>query len=142
MQHSKTILETVAHQLTKSEYERQIDAIRLFPEALRLSESLGSDKAECIQSANRAIAVITGVNVLELFKAKAPSTVTEEKYLTLGQIGHRLETNWQTARKRLHAIGLIDDNGFDTESGRSFYVAGKGWSEKVIELLQAAEDGR
>lgn len=137
MQNSKTILETVAHQLTKSEYERQIDAIRLFPDALRVAQTLGSDKAECIQSANRAVAVITGINVLELFKAQAP--VTEETYLTLGQIGHRLETNWQTARKRLHAIGLIDDNGVDTESGRSFYVAGKGWSEKVIELLQEVQ---
>ena len=136
MQNSKTILETVAHQLTKSEYERQIAAIRLFPEALRVAESLGRDKAECIQSANRAIAVITGINVLELFKAKAPAPVTEEKYLTLGQIGHRLKTNWQNVQKRLHAIGLIDDNGFDTESGRAFYVVGKGWSEQVIELLQ------
>ena len=70
MQHSKTILETVAHQLTKSEYERQIDAIKLFPDALRVAESLGRDKSECIQSSNRAISVITGVNVLELFKAK------------------------------------------------------------------------
>lgn len=139
MTQQKTITEAIASQLTKTEYERQMDAIRLFPEALRVAESLGRDKAECIQSANRAVAVITGINVLELFKVKAPSTVTEEKYLTLGQIGHRLETNWQTARKRLHAIGLIDDNGFDTESGRSFYVAGKGWSEKVIELLQEVQ---
>ncbi len=142
MQNSKTILETVAHQLTKSEYERQIDAIRLFPEALRLSESLGSDKAECIQSANRAIAVITGVNVLELFKAKAPAPVTEEKYLTRGQIGHRMNTNWQTAQKLLHRIGFIDDDSCVTKAGSAFFVNDKGWSEKVIELLQAAEDGR
>ena len=141
MQNSKTILETVAHQLTKTEYERQIDAIKLFPDALRVAQTLGSDKAECIQSANRAVAVITGINVLELFKAKAPAPVTEEKYLTLGQLGHRLNTNWQTATKRLEAIGLVDSEGV-TEAGRAFFIVGKGWSEKVIELLQAAEDGR
>ena len=137
MQNSKTILETVAHQLTKSEYERQIDAIRLFPDALRVAQTLGSDKAECIQSANRAVAVITGINVLELFKAQAP--VTEETYLTLGQIGHRLRTNWQTAQKLLRSIGFIDAEDFLTESGRAFYVEGKGWSEKVIELLQEVQ---
>lgn len=118
-----------------------MDAIKLIPQAMSAAVSLGMNRDESIQGAVRAVAVITGVNVLELFKVKAPAPVTE-KYLTLGQIGHRMETNWQTARKRLHAIGLIDDNGVDTESGRSFYVAGKGWSEKVIELLQAAEDGR
>jgi hypothetical protein len=135
MQNSKTILETVAHQLTKTEYERQIDAIRLFPDVLRVAQTLGSDKAECIQSANRAIAVITGVNVLELFKVKAPAPVTREKYLTLGMLGARLKTNWQTAQKRLRSIGFVYENGV-TESGRAFYVEGKGWSEQVIELLQ------
>lgn len=139
MTQPKTITEAIAGQLTKTEYERQIDAIRLFPEAVKAAASLIMQRDEAIQGAVRAVAVITGINVLELFKVKAPSTVTEEKYLTLGQIGHRLETNWQTARKRLHAIGLIDDNGVDTESGRSFYVAGKGWSEKVIELLQEVQ---
>lgn len=143
MQQPKTILETVSHQLTKTEYERQMDAIRLFPDALRVAESLGRDKAECIQSANRAIAVITGVNVLELYKAKAPTPVTEEKYLTLGQLGHRLNTNWQTVSKLLFRMGFIDDLGVVTKAGLSFFDAErKGWSEKVIELLQAAEDGR
>ena len=139
MTQQKTITEAIASQLTKTEYERQMDAIRLFPDAVRAAASLILPRDEAIQGAVRAVAVITGINVLELFKVKAPSTVTEEKYLTLGQIGHRMETNWQTARKRLHAIGLIDDNGVDTESGRSFYVAGKGWSEKVIELLQEVQ---
>lgn len=136
MQNSKTILETVAHQLTKSEYERQIDAIRLFPDALRVAQTLGSDKAECIQSANRAVAVITGINVLELFKVKVPDTAKEEKYLSVGQIGYMLKTNWQTVSKRLRCIGMLDEYSFLTESGRAFYVEGKGWSEKVIELLQ------
>jgi hypothetical protein len=135
MTQPKTITEAIANQLTKSAYERQIDAIRLFPEALRVAESLGRDKAECIESANRAVAVITGVNVRELFKVKAPAPVTEEKYLTLGQLGHRLNTNWQTATKRLQAIGVVDEKGV-TEAGRAFFVTGKGWSEKVIELLQ------
>lgn len=142
MQNSKTILETVAHQLMKSEYERQIDAIKLFPDALRVAESLGRDKAECIQSANRAISVITGVNVFELFKAQVPAPVKEEKYLTLGALGARMKTNWQTAQKRLRRLDLINDDFSVSQSGRAFYVENKGWSEKVIELLQAAKDGK
>ena len=136
MTQPKTITEAIANQLTKSAYERQMDAIRLFPEALRVAESLGRDKAECIESANRAVAVITGINVLELFKVKVPAPATEEKYLTLGQIGHRLKTNWQTAQKRLRRVDLINDDFSVSQSGRAFYVEGKGWSEQVVELLQ------
>lgn len=136
MTQTKTITEAISSQLTKTEYERQMDAIRLFPEALRVAESLGRDKAECIQSANRAVAVITGINVLEMFKVKAPDTAKEEKYLTLGMLGARLKTNWQTAQKRLRSIGFIDAEDFLTESGRAFYKEDKGWSEKVIDLLQ------
>jgi len=142
MTQPKTITEAIANQLTKSAYERQMDAIRLFPEALRVAESLGRDKAECIESANRAVAVITGINVLELFKVKAPAPVTEEKYLSVGQIGYRMNTNWQTAQKLLHRIGFIDDDSCVTEAGSAFFVNDKGWSEKVVELLQAAESGQ
>lgn len=134
MTQPQTITEAIAGQLTKTEYQRQIDAIRLIPQALRAALSLGMDQDEAIQGANRAVAVITGINVLEIFKAQAP--VTEETYLTLGQIGHRLRTNWQTAQKLLRSIGFIDAEDFLTESGRAFYKEDRGWSEKVIELLQ------
>jgi len=134
MTQPKTITEAIASQLTKTEYERQMDAIRLFPDAVRAAASLILPRDEAIQGAVRAVAVITGVNVLELFKAQAP--VTEEKYLTLGMIGARLKTNWQTAQKRLRSIGFIDAEDFLTESGRAFYKEDRGWSEQVIELLQ------
>jgi len=134
MTQQKTITEAIASQLTKTEYERQMDAIRLFPDAVRAAASLILPRDEAIQGAVRAVAVITGVNVLELFKAQAP--VTEEKYLTLGMIGARLKTNWQTAQKRLRSIGFIDAEDFLTESGRAFYKEDRGWSEQVIELLQ------
>jgi len=134
MTQQKTITEAIASQLTKTEYERQMDAIRLFPDAVRAATSLILPRDEAIQGAVRAVAVITGVNVLELFKAQAP--VTEEKYLTLGMIGARLKTNWQTAQKRLRSIGFIDAEDFLTESGRAFYKEDRGWSEQVIELLQ------
>lgn len=136
MTQQKTITEAIAGQLTKTEYERQIDAIKLIPQALQAALSLGLDKDESIHGANRAVAVITGVNVLELFKVKAPATVTEETYLTLGQLGHRLRTNFTGAIKRLQAIDFMNADGFITESGIAFYVEGKGWSENVIELLQ------
>lgn len=139
MTQPKTITEAIAGQLTKTKYERQMDAIKLIPQALQAALSLGLDKDESIQGANRAVAVITGINVIELFKVKAPATATEEKYLTLGQIGHRMKTNWQTVSKRLRSIGMLDEYSFLTESGRAFYVEGKGWSEKVIELLQEKE---
>lgn len=65
---SKTIAEAIAvNQLTKTEYQRQIDAILLIPQALRAALSLGIDKDAAIQGANSAVTVITGVNVLELF---------------------------------------------------------------------------
>lgn len=135
MTQPKTITEAIASQLTKTEYERQMDAIRLFPDAVRAAASLILPRDEAIQGAVRAVAVITGINVLEMFKVKAPDTAKEEKYLTLGQLGHRLNTNWQTATKRLQAIGVVDETGV-TEAGRAFFVTGKGWSEQVIELLQ------
>ena len=134
MPQPQTIMETIANQLTKSEYQRQIDAIRLIPQTLRAALSLGMDKEESIQGANRAVAVITGVNVLELFGGKVAAT--EEKYLTLGAIGARLKKNWQTARNRLQGIGFLDADYDITEAGRAFYVDNKGWSEKVVELLQ------
>lgn len=136
MTQPKTITEAIAGQLTKTEYERQMDAIKLIPQALQAALSLGLDKDESIQGANRAVAVITGINVLELFKEKAPAPVTEEKYLTLGALGARMKTNWQTAQKRLRALGFIDSDHAVTQTGRAFFVEGKGWSEKVIELLQ------
>lgn len=136
MTQPKTITEAIANQLTKSEYERRMDAIRLIPQALQAALSLGLNKDESIQGANRAVAVITGINVLELFKVKAPAPVTEEKYLTLGQLGFRLKTNWQTVQKLLRSVDLINDDFSVSQSGRAFYVEGKGWSEKVIELLQ------
>lgn len=130
-------METIANQLTKSEYQRQIDAIRLFPQALRAALSIGMEKEEAIQGANRAVAVITGVNVQELFSAKVAAT--EEKYLSISAIGKILNTNWGGARKRLQSIGFLDKDFALTESGRAFYVDDKGWSEKVIELLQEKE---
>lgn len=137
MTQQKTITEAIAGQLTKTEYERQIDAIKLIPQALQAALSLGLDKDESIHGANRAVAVITGVNVLELFKAKASAPAAAEKYLTLGQLGHRLNTNWQTVSKLLFRMGFIDDLGVVTKAGLSFFDAErKGWSEKVIELLQ------
>ena len=135
MTQPKTITEAIASQLTKTEYERQMDAIRLFPDAVRAAASLILPRDEAIQGAVRAVAVITGINVLEMFKVKAPDTAKEEKYLTLGMLGARLKTNWQTAQKRLRSIGFVDENGV-TESGRAFFFTGKGWSEQVIELLQ------
>jgi len=135
MAQPKTITEAIAaNQLTKTEYQRQIDAIRLFPQAVRAALSLGMDKSAAIQGANRAVAVITGINVLELFGGKVAAT--EEKYLTLGAIGGRLKTNWQVARKRLQDIGFLAADYDITEAGRAFYVDNKGWSENVIELLK------
>ena len=132
---SKTITEAIAaNQLTKSEYQRQIDAIRLIPQALRAALSLGMDKDAAIQGANRAVAVITGVNVLELFSAEVAAT--EETYLTLGQLGNRLKTNWQTVQKRLRSIGFVDAGGTPTDAGNAFYIEGKGWSEKVIWIIR------
>lgn len=133
---TQTISEAIANQITKTEYERQMDALRLFPEAVRAAASLIMQRDEAIQGAVRAVAVITGINVLELFKVKAQAPVTEEKYLSVGQIGYRMKTNWQTVEKRLQAIGLMTTSGMLTEPGRAFHVQGKGWSEKVIELLQ------
>lgn len=78
---SKTITEAIAaNQLTKTQYQRQIDAIRLIPQALRAALSLGMDKDEAIQGANSAVTVITGVNVFELFGKQVAAT--EEQYLT------------------------------------------------------------
>lgn len=146
MQNSKTITETIANQITKSEYQRQVDAIRLFPQAVRAASSLGMEKDEAVHGAVRAVAVITGVNVTELFHVQRPSPIpsssTNEKYLTLGAIGRMFKTNVTGATKRLRAIGLLDSSNSVTEAGRAFYIDYKGWSEKVIELLQAAEDGR
>jgi hypothetical protein len=140
MTQPKTITEAIAGQLTKTEYERRIDAIKLIPQAIQAAVSLGLDKDAAIQGANRAVAVITGINVLELFQVKAPAPVTEEKYLSVGQIGHRMKTNWQTAQKRLCSMGFVDAVGTPTEAGNAFFVDGKGWSEKVVELLQSAEN--
>lgn len=140
MTQPQTITEAIAaNQLTKTEYQRQIDAIRLIPQALRAALSLGMDQDEAIQGANRAVAVITGINVLEIFDAKVPPTVIAEKYLTLGMIGSRMKTNWQTVGKQLRKMGLLNGDLAVTESGRAFYVENKGWSEKVIELLQEAK---
>lgn len=140
MTQQKTITEAIAaNQLTKTEYQRQIDAIRLIPQALRAALSLGMDQDEAIQGANRAVAVITGINVLEIFDAKVPPTVIAEKYLTLVMIGSRMKTNWQTVVKQLRKMGLLNGDLSVTESGRAFYVENKGWSEKVIELLQEAK---
>lgn len=139
MTQPQTITEAIAGQLTKTEYQRQIDAIRLIPQALRAALSLGMDQDEAIQGANRAVAVITGINVLEIFDAKVPPTVIAEKYLTLGMIGSRMKTNWQTVGKQLRKMGLLNGDLAVTESGRAFYVENKGWSEKVIELLQEAK---
>lgn len=140
MTQQKTITEAIAaNQLTKTEYQRQIDAIRLIPQALRAALSLGIDQDAAINGANRAVAVITGINVLELFDAKVPPTVIAEKYLTLGMIGSRMKTNWQTVGKQLRKMGLLNGDLAVTESGRAFYVENKGWSEKVIELLQEAK---
>jgi len=136
MTQQKTITEAIAGQLTKTEYERQIDAIKLIPQALQAALSLGLDKDESIHGANRAVAVITGVNVLELFKVKAPASVTSEKYLTFGAIGFKLKSNVIGAKQRLRALGFIDSVDAVTQAGSAFYVDGKGWSEKVIELLQ------
>lgn len=131
----KTIEEAIAaNQLTKTKYQRQLDAIRLIPQALRAALALGMDKEAAIQGANRAVAVITGVNVLELFGRKVAAT--EEQYLTLDQLGNRLKTNWQTVQKRLCSIGFVDAGGTATESGGAFYIEGKGWSEKVVGLLK------
>lgn len=145
---AKTIMETVANQLTKTEYQRRMDAIRLIPTAIRAAIALGLDKDAAIHGANRAVAVITGINVLELFNGKAPKQdqpapvappAPPEKYLTLGEVGAKLNTNWGGAQKRLKALGLIDVNNDLTEAGRAFCVDGKGWSEKVLELLQEKE---
>lgn len=131
----KTITGAIAaNQITKTEYQRQIDAIRLIPQALRAALALGLDKDAAVQGAVRALAVITGVNVLELFDGEVAAT--EETYLTLGMLGARLKTNWQTAAKRLQSFGFMDARGLITESGRAFYAENKGWSEKVVELLQ------
>ena len=144
-----TIMDTIAtNQLTKTEYQRRIDAIRLIPTAIRAAIALGLDKDAAIHGANRAVAVITGINVLELFNGKAPKQEQDtpavppappEKYLTLGEIGAKLNTNWGGAQKRIKALGLIDARNELTEAGWAFFVESKGWSEKVVELLQAME---
>lgn len=69
---AETLMETVANQLTKTEYQRRMDAIRLIPTAIRAAIALDLDKDAAIHGANRAVAVITGINVLELFNGKAP----------------------------------------------------------------------
>lgn len=146
---AETLMDTIAiNQLTKTEYQRRMDAIRLIPTAIRAAIALGLDKDAAIHGANRAVAVITGINVLELFNGKAPKQEQDtpavppappEKYLTLGEIGAKLNTNWGGAQKRLKGLGLIDARNELTEAGWAFCVEGRGWSEKVLELLQAME---